>query len=125
MSNHRQSQKQLLVFVKVLLRYLKKAAANNNNNNNSDHISIYWTTTLYQQAKTLVATCVSRNRAGDPNFSPLQPILESLLHELVGDTHWNLAQRGCRHKNNNGNDEPTKNKLLWQRSPWPWPNNNK
>jgi hypothetical protein len=64
-----------VVFVKVLLHYLKKLLSI------PDDSGAF----MYQQTKTLAATCVSCSQASDPNFSLLQPILESLLHELVGE----------------------------------------
>ena len=46
---------------------------------------------LYRQSRILIATCTSRHRIGDRQFSPLTNAIASRLRPLVGEEHWYRA----------------------------------
>jgi hypothetical protein len=47
---------------------------------------------LRNQARVVISTCTRQNRMGDPNFSPLEDVVESYLRALVGEVYWEVAQ---------------------------------
>ena len=47
---------------------------------------------LIHRTRSVISMCTQRNRMGDPSFSPLEDVLESVLHQIVGENHWQRAQ---------------------------------
>ena len=68
-SNHRAL---FALFIKILLQSIKESG------------DMF----LYQQVRIVIATCTKRNRMGDPNFMPLEDVLEVHLRQMVGEAHW-------------------------------------
>lgn len=68
-------RKRFLVFMKVLLKCLKR----------SSDLS------LHTQAKAIIADCTQRNRCRDPDFCPLPESVEQRLRPIVGEAQWNRA----------------------------------
>ena len=64
---------QLVVFVKVLFKYLEKSKA----------------TSLRMRAKKVIADCIRENRAGTP--APLADVIKQRLYRSLGERHWYRA----------------------------------
>jgi hypothetical protein len=62
-----------LVFVKILFECLKEDPRKDT-------------------CREILAESTRRNRLGDPNFTPLQPVLERRLRRTCGELYWALAQ---------------------------------
>ena len=77
----RQQRMLFAMFIKILLKYLAESDKE----------------VLCQQVRSVISTCTKRNRMGDPNFWPLEDVLEAHLREMVGEAHWQRAKRLQRH----------------------------
>jgi hypothetical protein len=64
------------LFIKILLKTLKRSGED----------------ILVQQVRAVISTCTTRNRMGDPHFSPLEEVLELYLQQMVGEAHWQKAR---------------------------------
>ena len=45
-------------------------------------------TALQRRIQALVNHCTAENRRGNPDYKPLQPVLERKIPKLVGELHW-------------------------------------
>jgi len=52
---------------------------------------------ICSRAKKIVGDCTKRNRAGDPEFTPLMDAVEKRLRPFVGETQWRRALLLLRH----------------------------
>lgn len=69
-------RQELLIFVKVLFRFLKTG---------DDEFRL-------MQAKTVLAECTLRNRVGDADYKYLKHAVESRLRCIVGELYWARAK---------------------------------
>ena len=72
----KKSQKDFLLFIKILLKCLSAT---------QNHV-------LKDRTKAIVSECTKRNRLGDPAYMPLQKAVEIRLRPLVGENLWTRAQ---------------------------------
>ncbi|CAB9528673.1 hypothetical protein SEMRO_2288_G322090.1 [Seminavis robusta] len=73
-------RKRFLVFMKVLLKCLKRDMTKNPQS-----------ARLYQHAKAIIADCTQRNRQKDPHYCPLPEAVERRLRPVVGEAQWKRA----------------------------------
>ena len=84
----RSHREQFLLFIKILFKCLDQANEPEKR----------------EKAKKIVAECTRRNRAGDPDFSPLMEAVEKRLRGFVGEMLWRRAHLLLRHYVNKRND---------------------
>jgi len=77
----RSSREQFLVFVKILLKCLEQTQS----------------VQICSRAKKIIGDCTKRNRAGDPEFTPLMDAVEKRLRPFVGEAQWIRALLLLRH----------------------------
>jgi len=70
-------RKRFLVFMKVLLKILRRDSLKHPQ--------------LYTEAKAIVADCTRRNRYKDPQYCPLPEAVERRLRPMVGEAQWKRA----------------------------------
>jgi hypothetical protein len=67
----------LVMLVKIVLKCLDKSGD----------------PTLKSKVKAIVADCTSRNRMGDPAYTPLRDACKIRLRRTVGELHWSRVKR--------------------------------
>lgn len=81
-NNAMSSRSKLVVFVKVLLRYLDQVVNNEQ---------------LRQRTKQVIVECTRLHRNGALGYTSLSDALEFRLRSVIGDEHWNLTQLYCNY----------------------------
>ena len=88
-SSHRQSQSMVtklsskmrfMVFIKIILKCLKIEDQS-----------------VCLQAKLIIAECITKNRDGHPDYTPLEDVINRRLRLVVDDCQWNRAQTLTEH----------------------------
>jgi hypothetical protein len=77
-SRARFQRKRFLVFMKILLKILRRDKSPSG-------------LQLYQYAKAIVSECIHGNRCKDLRYCPLQATIERRLRPIVGEAHWKRA----------------------------------
>lgn len=70
-------QQGFLLFVKIFTLYISRTNDAKN---------------LTRRFKAIVSKCTLENRRGNPDYSPLQQVVQKKLRTELGDVHWNKAQ---------------------------------
>jgi hypothetical protein len=85
-----QSRVHLMVFVKILLQYLKRVDAITSTS--SSDRSMHGRLALAMKVKLTVSECHARHTGGEKGYQNLPNILESKLREAIGEFHFTKAQ---------------------------------
>mmetsp|Transcript_3746 Transcript_3746/g.7989 ORF Transcript_3746/g.7989 Transcript_3746/m.7989 type:complete len:205 (-) Transcript_3746:123-737(-) len=84
-------REEFLVFVRILLKCLDGGGRDNGNGEGGARAAIRL------KARQIIRECTARNRAGDPEYTPLVSAVRERLRGVVGEMCWGRAEQYLRH----------------------------